>query len=658
MAEPSMNAMMFKSDTASGNAAEEKSFMSVQAGIWNYEGQPAAKDFLAKIGSELAEYGPDGQTTYFDDSVGMLFRPYYTTSESRQEVQPHVFVSGRVFTWDGRLDNRDELQRDLHNVLSDNHTDLAIVEAAFDRWGTDCFAKLIGDWALSIWDPQDRKLILARDFAGSRHLFYYPKPKSVVWCTHLEPLAVCGDQFTLSDDYFGGYLALWPEAHLTPYREMHSVPPGKFVSIRNRTINVTSFWTFNPHFKTRYKTDGEYEEHFRDLLRSAVRRRLRTDSPILSDLSGGLDSSSIVCMADDILAREGAETPSVDTLSVFVRDEPSEEDSRYIAAIETKRGRLGHHIEIAALGDTSPFEYHNFVAAPSVGDRPEVEAAARNIRRRGSYRVLLSGVGGDEMLGQALDPRVQLADQLRQLRLVELTKQLRVWSILLRRPWIHLFVEALFLQLPASARPTNSETAKVDSWVNVRFARRQKLSARQSSAAEGPWFWLPSVRDWFQTLMTLTRQMTHTRPVVEETRYPYLDRNLVEFLVSIPTEQLLRPGQRRSLMRRGLVGILPPEILGRRTKSMGGRYFSIALAKYWSTIEVIVNSSFISRMGYAEQAEFRVALRDVVNGHLHAGRLLRALFWELWLRTVITEGIVGQRIVLPTLSRKQLISQP
>src|SRR6266513_2968600 len=270
--------------------------MSVQAGVWNFDGEPADRNFLARISDEMAEYGPDGEATYFDDPVGMLYRPFHTTPESREERQPHVSSSGKVFTWDGRLDNREELILQLHNDLAAHQTDLALAEAAFERWGTDCFAKLIGDWALAIWDPRNKELFLARDYTGIRHLFYYPKPRSVIWCTNLEPLALCGDQFTLCDEYFAGYLALSPEAHLTPYREIHSVPPGKFVSIRNGRGSVQSYWALNPRFKTRYKTDREYEEHFKHLFRGAVRQRLRTDSPILADLSGGLNSSAIICM--------------------------------------------------------------------------------------------------------------------------------------------------------------------------------------------------------------------------------------------------------------------------------------------------------------------------------------------------------------------------
>lgn len=174
-------------------------------------------------------------------------------------------------------------------------------------------AKFRGDWAISTWHPKDRHLILARDYLGVKPLFYYLQPKRLTWCSHLAALALCGEQFTVCDEYIAGYLAFYPDAHLTPYHEIQSVPPGAFVSVRGGQLKTCRYWTLDTQLRNHHKTDAGYEEEYRFLFRQAVRRRLRTDSPTLSELSGGFDSSSIVCIADDILAKEGAETPRLDT---------------------------------------------------------------------------------------------------------------------------------------------------------------------------------------------------------------------------------------------------------------------------------------------------------------------------------------------------------
>src|SRR5713226_5092719 len=129
--------------------------MSVQFGRWNWEGRPPAPDYIEKACAALAPYGPDSNEAYSKGDVKILYRAFHTTKESRCESQPHVSPSGAVITWDGRLDNRADLISGLRDVLAFDSTDVTIVAAVYEKWGADCFAKLIGDWAVSIWNPNN-----------------------------------------------------------------------------------------------------------------------------------------------------------------------------------------------------------------------------------------------------------------------------------------------------------------------------------------------------------------------------------------------------------------------------------------------------------------------------------------------------------------------
>jgi asparagine synthase (glutamine-hydrolysing) len=617
--------------------------MSVQAGIWNIDGKPVDEALLVKIGQASAGFGPDGEVIKCNGEVGWLYRPLHTTAESHCERQPHCFAHGNVLIWDGRLDNREALISALGDYLTTASSDVVIVAAAFERWGTGCFAKLIGDWALSIWNPNQKTLTLARDFAGVRQLFYRSQKDKIVWCSHLAVLALSTAGLSLNAEYVAGLLTLWPEAHLTPYLEIQCVPPGKFVTIGQQTIRTNAYWVFNPLTKCRYKKDEEYEEHFRYVFRQAVRRRLRTDSPVLAELSGGLDSSSIVCMADDILAHEGAEAPRVATFSCYDLDEPDEEDVRYLATVETKRHQTGHHAELRSTGDTLAMQYGSFAANPGFGVREEVKEVRSEIIKRFGYRVLLSGLGGDELLGQTLDPRILLADLIRQFRIGQLAKETLEWSLRSRRPFVRLLINAFLLNLPQSIRSHVDKGAHVEKWINKHFARRHKLSSRRLRAAGGSWLWPASARDAFQTISALTCQMNMVAPNSYETRYPYLDQTLLEFLISIPAEQLLRPGESRSLMRRSLKGLLPAAILSRRTKSGMGRCITITLEKHWRHLEPILRSCLLGHLGYVDQPSFFAALTELKNGILspHVFRLLQALSCELWLRDATDRGVIA-----------------
>src|SRR6476646_215168 len=97
--------------------------MSVQAGIWNIDELPVSRQVLAKLSRELKPYGPDGETLYIHHCMGMLYRPFHTTPESRLEQQPLQFGRTKVITWDGRLDNRDELISQLLGDLTDDRSD-------------------------------------------------------------------------------------------------------------------------------------------------------------------------------------------------------------------------------------------------------------------------------------------------------------------------------------------------------------------------------------------------------------------------------------------------------------------------------------------------------------------------------------------------------
>jgi len=521
-------------------------------------------------------------------------------------------------------------------------TDVAIVAAAFDGWGTSCFAGLTGDWALTVWSPRERELILARDYIGVKRLFYYVQAKRMMWCSHLEPLALCGERFTLCDEYIAGYLAFHPDAHLTPYQQVRTVPPASFVRIRNGQTTICTYWTIGTSPRT-HQSDSEYEEQFRHLLRQAIRRRLRTDSPVLAELSGGLDSSSLVCVADELIARGEAHVPELETFSYYDSNEPGEDDLFHFRKVEEKRGRRGFHVDLKGEGDSLLLDDAMFAAIPGFRCRAEIKTAMAAILETNHHRVMLCGMGGDEMNGQTLDPRVQLADLLAQLRWREFAHLLMAWSLCMRQPWIHVFLQTVGKLLPTSIQARVSSRGRLESWIQPSFARRQRMSARQVEAVDDGWFTRPTARDAAQTLATLARQLTHGAPSLLERRYPFLDQDLVEFLTTIPLEQLLRPGQRRSLMRRSLAHVLPPEITNRKTKTSASRCYPLALAKHWKRIESLIACPLVSRLGYVESHAMHKALLAIKGGQVPSSflRLLKALSLELWMRNAVRHGVLS-----------------
>jgi asparagine synthase (glutamine-hydrolysing) len=622
--------------------------MSVQFGRWNFDGRPADREYLAKAEEMLAPYGPDGESTYIKDSVGILFRALHTTRESRSEAQPHITPSGAVLTWDGRLDNRAELIRQLRNVLTVGSTDVSIAAAAYEEWGTSCFAKLIGDWALSIWDPHTRALMLAKDPIGTHHLYYSLDDNHVTWSTILDPLVLLtGKTFALCEEYIAGWFSFFPAAHLTPYVGIDSVAASSSVLVRAGKRTIKKYWDFDPGKQIRYRTDGEYEEHFRAVFAEAVRRRLRSGSPILAELSGGMDSSSIVCMADTIIARGNDETPRLDTISYYDDSEPNWNEHPYFTKVEEKRGRIGTHVDV---GKQKSFRFeidnNHFAATPGSGGGRPNEASrqfATGMALQGN-RVVLSGIGGDEVMGGVPTPALQLEDLLARGHFWTLARQLKVWALNKRKPWFHLLFEATrgFFPLALVGVPKHKRPAP---WLNANVVKRNRAALQgyeERLKLFGP---LPTFQENLSTLEVLRRQLACSAlssDLPHEKRYPYLDRGLLEFMYAVPGEQLVRPGQRRSLMRRALIGIVPDDLLNRKRKAFVVRGPRVGIGAELSSLLELSQHMLVDSLGIADSARFAEALQKARHGlEVPVVTLIRTLGIELWLQNLRAWNILG-----------------
>jgi asparagine synthase (glutamine-hydrolysing) len=637
---------MYRPPTLFGIGANRGDGMSVQAGIWNFDGAPVDPKLISDFHESLKLQGPDGESAFVESNVAMLYRPFHTTGESRREKQPYITRRGFILTWDGRLDNRDELICEVRNELEPDAPDVAVVAAAFDRWETACFHRMVGDWAIAIWKPKHRELIFAVDYMAIRHIFYYLKRNRISWSSDLTPLILLsGDKLHIDDAYIVGYFVHDPDAYLTPFREIREVPPGQFVHIRDGRMSIDCYWQFKPGVRIRYKTDAEYEEHFRTLFREAVCRRLRSDSPVLAELSGGLDSSSIVCMADDIISKNAALTVRLDTISYYDKTEPNGDDWIYFPRVEEKRARTGVHIDLGEIRHSpAGLQYPSFVPLPgSLGTELPLERERAQVVRQGSYRVVLSGIGGDEFLGGIPDPTPQLADLILQFRILKLARQLIGWSLVKRRPWIGLLGQAFLDLLPPSLTQYSLKRTQVEPWFTKRFVKHNRSTLGRGDACDSH-FLLCTRRSMVRAVQMMRDRLAKFAPPVsalEETRYPYLDQNLIEFLFSIPANQVLRPGERRSLMRRSLVGIVPSEILSRRTKQFGARTPVVVLDNNRRELQMIFDRPLSATLGYIDRDRLLQTLHAALGGQtVHVVRLLRTISLEFWLRDISARGLI------------------
>lgn len=637
--------------------------MSVLFGRWNLDGMPVDAGYLEKAKTVISSYGPDGEGSYTTQNIAIIYRAFHTTKESRSEKQPHITASGAVIAWDGRLDNRPELISSFSDLLTTDSTDLSIVATAYEKWGTDCFSKLIGDWAVSIWNQDTCSLVLAKDPIGARHLYYSFEREQVTWSTILDPLVLlAGKTFQLNEEYIAGWLSFFPAAHLTPYTGIHSVPPSCFVILRSGSCSTKKYWDFDPGQRIICSTDGEYEEHFRVVFRESVRRRLRSDSPILAELSGGMDSSSIVCMADEIIGHGEAETPRLDTLSFYDDSEPNWNERPYFTKVEEKRGRKGSHIDMSKRElFTFEFDGQHFAATPGSAVKPS-EASRQYSKYLGSNgnRVVLSGIGGDEVMGGVPTPMPELEDLIAMGDLRTLTHQLKVWALDKRKPWFHLFFEAARAFFPPSlvGVPKYRRPAP---WLNSNFVSRNRKALQGYEPRLRLFGALPSFQENLGTLDALRRQLEASALSLDpssEKRYPYLDRCLLEFIYAIPRGQLVRPGQRRSLMRRALIGIVPDELLNRKRKAFVSRAPMNSISGESMSQTTFCHDMHSAALGIIDSQFFTEALQMVTQGReVPVVFLTRTLGIEFWMRNLIHNAVIPSRMQAPGVHRQMVIGR-
>jgi len=591
--------------------------MSVQFGRWNFAGETPALEYVEKVSASIAPYGPDSSGSYSRSGICILYRGFHTTKETRREKQPHICPSGAVLTWDGRLDNRDELIAEWRSSLGSDDTDVAIVAAAFETWGTDCFAKLIGDWALSIWDPRRRSLILAKDPIGPRQLYYAVEEDRITWCTVLDPLVLFADKtFKLCEEYIAGWLSRYPATHLTPYEGINSVPPSACVFLGQRKHIVAKYWDFDPGKKLRYRSDAEYEEHFRTIFFKAVQRRLRSDAPVLAELSGGRDSSSIVCVADEIMVRGEGEAPRLDTISWYDDSEPNWNERPYFTKIEEQRGRRGWQIDVGP---------HN---------------------SNDTFRLESNSITGYHFLPiPCQNPRIfeQLQDLLASGRVGMLASQLKAWALQKKKPWFHLLLDAIrgFLPYSLVGVPKYMRPAP---WVQRSFMNCHSAALVGYPIRMKLFGALPSFLDSVSTLYGMQRQVATkslSAEVLYEKRYPYLDVTLLEFMCAIPREQSVRPTQRRSLMRRALSGIVPDEVLNRSRKGFVTRAPLVSLSKHFASLTEMTEHMVSESFGIIDSKQLRAALSSSSsNDDFSSLFLWRTIHLEGWMRRLLNLGFI------------------
>ena len=606
--------------------------MSAIVGLHYLDGRKVLGGNRAGDGHAVRHCGPDGSGVWEGGDVGLGHRMLHTTPESLNEELP-LAKGTLVVTADARIDNREDLIGQLRPLLRPGVvTDSELILAAYQTWGEGCLDHLIGDFAFAIWDGVERRLFCARDHFGVRPFYYHHQPgRLFAFGTEIKALLAISDvPERLNEVRVADFLATMREdAENTIYQDIWRLPAAHALIIDADGFRLWKYYTLAPAQDVPPDaTDAEYEARFREIFFEAVRARLRSAFPVGTELSGGMDSSSVTCVARRLMS----EDVPLHTFSLIYDDVEACDERPYIEEVLRGGGLTPHYIRGDKLGPLANIDdVYTYLDDGLASGNQHLVWELKKVASAAGVRVVLDGVDGDNVISHGLlylkelaevgdwetfayeskaaaqnfrstEQRHNFEDSFADLdtafnqyglpRLQALADYGSWWNFfkevdcahhyfgvkradLLKRYWRRLIQPTALLRArrDRALRRTPRDIARplfplMRSDVAERIGYAQRLEHFGTGTPQ-----MNTVRDVqrqllggprIQTALELTTHASAAHGV--EVRHPFFDKRLVEFCLALPPEQSLKDGWTRSILRRSL-DVLPEPIRWRVGKA-------------------------------------------------------------------------------------------
>ena len=306
--------------------------MSAITGIFYRDGREVSHNQIKKMNDSLSHRGKDGSEVLVDGSLAFGHQMLHTTQESLHEKLPFKDESsGMVITADARIDNRAELAPLLKLEDNENVPDSAFILEAYKMWGDQCPEKLLGDFAFAVWDPKKEQLFCARDHMGVKPFYYYLSDETFFFATEIKALFCLPEvSHEINELKVAFHLALIDDATSTFYEDVLRLGAAHSLTVSTTETKLRMYWKLDPELKIKMDSEDDYIKAFREIFTEAVRSRLRSAFPVGSELSGGLDSSSVTCVAKKILMSSKNSSDKLKTFSFIFKDFPDADERYYI----------------------------------------------------------------------------------------------------------------------------------------------------------------------------------------------------------------------------------------------------------------------------------------------------------------------------------------
>ena len=564
--------------------------MSAIAGLWRFDGKPDVEHDCAPMLASQEIYGPHDGRTWTDGALAMGRRLFRTLPEDIHDRQPLQSHDGRLtLVADVRLDNRGELEGALGitHERARQLCDAAVLLECLHHLGEEALDRIVGDFAFALWDASTQKLLLARDMRGTRPLHFHRERGFFAFASMAKGLHALPDVPNAPDEQMvAEFLALMPQHDTRSFfKDISRVQPGHMVTVTRDGLSVRRFWNPRRGSAARLRSDDDYVQGLRHHLEQATQARLRgAGTAVGSHLSAGYDSGAVTATAARLLAPHGGKVVAFTAVPREGYDGPAPRnrfgDEGPLAAATAAMYPNIEHVLIRA-GHLSPIA--NLERYFFLFERPVLNicngtwgTAIHNAARQRKLGVLLSGQMGNMTI--SCDGYSLLPELVRAGRFLSWWRNAAQLVAKSDMSWRGALAQSFGAFVPVP----------VWQWLNKTFGdHAYDLAAYSALSAQGydthkladiarkaalDFSYRPRIDGFESRLWVLQRgdMGTGAKAVLAgwgiDVRDPTADRRLVEFCLSVPTEQYLKDGVSRSLGKRALADRLPAAVLDEKKK--------------------------------------------------------------------------------------------
>ncbi len=623
--------------------------MSGIGGVYLMSGGSPDGVALDLLSQEIEYRGRDHAGIWQGNGVGLVHRHSWTTPEDQGESQPLV-QDGLVLSADARLDNREQLLEQLSTRGSSPGTacsDARLILSVYRQWGAAGLPRLIGDFALALWDGSREELLLARDATGMRPLYYALDSGALYFASSISALRrVAPSRPRLNHPVIWAFLNNDFEPWLTEtvLTGIARLPPAHLLCVGRDGIRRQLYYRFGCSSPSAGLPDQHWVEGFRHVLDLALLARCRSSTPVTMMVSGGLDSSSLACSAQARAPEIGAQ---IRLHTAVYHRTPQADEWKYFQAV------AGNCRDFPAVSVPADEWWALREKGPEGGfplDEPELSMLRchslglfRSAASRGS-RVVITGEGANQLLCHGV---YSAAPLLRATGWPDFLPEARYFRKVSGAPWPKLlfyFSEPRlpqwvtgFLRRRWGGRPV------VMPW--LRSPCPQPLGPGPEPLSKD--YWRPAqagvlgrvayqlFRGAFDSARFQALDLLAAHAGVEW-RAPFLDRRVVEFMLQVPDRLFARRGENRLLLRKSMLGRLPELVRRRPDKSyLAELHHRGFRERERAELESLLKEPLVGRLPYVEVSQLRRHIesywRREFDDHSY---FQRPLALEVWLRSV------------------------